>query len=129
VSFEIVFQICRWALTALFIVSAIAKLRSPETTLDDFTRIGVPTPELARYMIPAIEIAVAVALIISPPAGGISAFVLLVAFTTTLASIVKSGRTVGCACFGAISTEPVGRNQIYRNLVLMAAALIVALAS
>lgn len=121
-------QICRWSLAAAFLAAAIAKLRSPETTLDEFTQIGVPAPETARYAIPAIEIAIAGGLIFTPPAAGIAAFVLLVGFTTTLAAIIASGRSVSCACFGAISTEPVGKNQIYRNFVLLGMALVVGLA-
>lgn len=127
-SFEIALQICRWVLVVVFVTAAIAKLRSPETTLDEFAEIGVPAAELARYIVPAVELAISAALVFAPPAGGIAAFVLLIAFTTTLASIIKSGRTVSCACFGAIATKPVGTNQIYRNLLLLAMALVVALA-
>ncbi len=127
-SFEIVVQISRLAVVAAFVAAGIAKLLAPERTRTEFADIGVPYPNIAAWVVPIIELVVAGALAIVPPWGAIAAFTLLTGFTTTLASIIKSGRTVSCACFGAIATTPVGKNQIYRNLVLMAMALVVALA-
>jgi len=126
---EIVLQVCRWGLVVVFAASSIAKLRSPDVTRDQLTELGIPQPEIARYALPAIEIAVAVALIFATAWGGIAAFVLLTAFTTTLVSIIRSGRTVGCACFGALSDAPVAWGQVKRNAVFLGMALVVALAA
>ena len=127
-SFEIVVQICRLALVGAFVAAGIAKLSARDRTRTEFTEIGVPYPKMAAWAVPIIELIVAVALALFPAWGAIAAFTLLTGFTTTLLSIIKSGRTVRCACFGAIATAPVGKNQVYRNLALMAMALVVALA-
>ncbi len=126
---EILLEVCRWGLVLVFAASAIAKLRSPGVTLDQFREIGIPSPEITRYALPVIEVAVLLALIFAKPWGGIAAFVLLTGFTTTLVSIIRSGRTVGCACFGAVSNQPVAWGQVKRNAVFMAMALVVALAA
>jgi hypothetical protein len=126
---EILVEVCRWGLVLVFAASAIAKLRSPDVTLDQFTEIGIPAPEIARYALPAIEVAILLALILVKAWGGIAAFVLLTGFTTTLISIIRSGRTVGCACFGAVSNQPVAWGQVKRNAVFLVMALIVALAA
>ena len=126
---DIVLQVCRWGLVLVFLASAIAKLRSPDVTLNQFTELGIPAPEIARYALPAIEIAVVIALIVATPWGGVAAFVLLTGFTTMLVSIIRSGRTVGCACFGGVSNEPVAWGQVKRNGVFLAMALLVALAA
>lgn len=125
---DIVVEICRWTLVGVFGAAAIAKLRSPEQTLADFAEMGIPAPGTARYVIPGVELGVCAALMFARPWGGVAAFALLVAFTTTLISIFRSGAVVNCACFGAIAAQPVGRQQVTRNLGLLGLALVVALA-
>lgn len=123
---EIVWQICRWVLVAVFAVAAVSKLLDRERTQSELAEIGLPKPKVAAWLVPLVELSVAGALYAFPAWGGVAAFVLLIAFTTTLVSIIRSGRTVSCACFGALASGTVTKNQVYRNLALLTQAGIVA---
>lgn len=123
---EIVWQVCRWFLVAVFAIAGVTKLIDRDRTRSELAEIGLPKPNVAAWLVPLVELNVAGALYAFPAWGGVAAFVLLVAFTTTLVSIIRSGRTVSCACFGAIASGTVTKSQVYRNLALLAQAGIVA---
>jgi uncharacterized membrane protein YphA (DoxX/SURF4 family) len=113
------------ALALVLLAAAVAKLRSPSRTTQDFAALGLPAPRLLARVVPAVELTVAVVLIAAPGWGGVAAFGLLVLFTALLVSLVRSGQTISCSCFGAVSDEPVSWVEVTRNgiLLTMAAAV------
>lgn len=113
------------ALAAVLVAAAVAKLREPARTRADFSALGLPLPGLLSRLVPAIEGAVAVALIVVPGWGAIAAFGLLSIFTALLVSLVRSGQTIACSCFGAVSDEPVSWVEVVRNAVLLGLAAVV----
>jgi len=110
------------AVALTLVVAAVAKLRQPARTASDFAALGLPVPTLLARLVPAVELAVAVALIVVPGWGGVAAVGLFVLFTALLVSLVRSGQPITCSCFGAVSAEPVSWVEVTRNLVLLAAA-------
>src|SRR5438270_12054405 len=88
------------ALALVFAVAAMAKWR-------DGHRVQ-----------PALELALAAALLIAPGWAGIVAVAVLVGFTTYLVRAMR--RRQPCNCFGSASTEPVSAVQLVRNAVLLA---------
>lgn len=107
---------------ATLVVAAVAKLRDPARTAGDFTALGLPMPAVLARLVPAVELAVAVALLIVPGWGAVAAFGLFVLFTALLVSLVRSGQPIACSCFGAVSDEPVSWVEVARNGVLLVAA-------
>ena len=110
------------AVAATLVSAAVAKLRQPDRTMQDFDALGLPFPRLLARGVPAVELAVAIALIAVPGWGALAAFGLLVLFTALLVSLIRSGQPIACSCFGAVSDEPVSWVEVARNVVLLAAA-------
>ncbi len=102
--------------------AAQSKLRSHEATSRDFRQLGLPQPALVAWLVPLAELAIAIALILTPGWGGFAAFIMLLGFTTFLVSILRSGVQVSCACFGSTNNEPVSIAEIGRNLILLGLA-------
>lgn len=121
---NVVALLAAFALAFTFVVAAVAKLRSPVETAEDFRSLGLPRPDLAARLVPAVELVTAAALILSPGWGAVCAFAILAAFTATLAAVVRSGRVVSCACFGGTSSAPVSKRHLVRNGVLLVLALV-----
>jgi hypothetical protein len=110
-------------LALVFAWAGAAKLRTPKRTARAFRRLGVPA-SFAR-VVPVVELALAVALVLAPVTA-LAAAALLVAFTVVLA---RADDAVGCACFGSASTAPAGPVHLLRNALLAAAALVAATAT
>lgn len=110
------------ALALVLIAAAVAKFRTPSRTTQDFTALGLPVPGVLARVVPGIELAVAAVLVLAPGWGGVAAFGLLVLFTALLVSLVRSGQTISCSCFGAVSDEPVSWVEVTRNVVLLVMA-------
>ncbi len=111
-------------LAVVLVTAALAKLRRPDRTAADFAELGLPAPRLLARAVPAVEIGVAVALVVRPGIGGPAAFALLTGFTVLLVGLVRRGAVVACACFGAVSDEPVSWVEVTRNVVLLVAAAV-----
>jgi uncharacterized membrane protein YphA (DoxX/SURF4 family) len=110
-------------LAGVLAVAGVAKLRHPAATARDFAALGLPAPEVLAGAVPAAELACAAALVLVPGWGGVAAFGLLAVFTADLAAVVRSGRVVSCACFGAASRAPVSARHLVRNGGLLVLAL------
>jgi peroxiredoxin len=90
---------------------------------------GVPariTNPLAT-LLPLAELAVAVALILTPTAraGAIGALALLLAFMVAIGINLARGRTPDCHCFGQLHSAPAGPTTLARNGVLAAVAALI----
>lgn len=102
--------------------AAVAKWRTQPVTAASFADLGLPQPKLLARVVPGLELSVAVALVASPPIGGVAALVLLGSFTVFLAVRLQQGVTSGCACFGRADAPPLSKTELIRNAGLMALA-------
>lgn len=119
-------------LAATLTWAAIGKARSPRSSERAVIAFGVPrrlAPVVAMAL-PPTELAVAVMLIAVPRIGALVAVALLGAFSVAVLRVIRtaSGDPVLCACFGA-ATAPVSPATLARNLVLVAAAAVTAVAT
>lgn len=112
-----------WLLAGVFAAAAIAKWRSPGPTAATLRRLGIPGAEAAARLLPGVEAAVAVGLVVAPRAAAPVAVVLLAAFTAVLGRALARGLDVTCGCFGAASRAPVSSRTLVRNGLLVLAAL------
>ncbi len=122
----------RVVLAAVFVVSAVAKASDRTGTQVSARALGVPDGA-ARYVpiaLPAVEVALAVALVpvSSAPWAAAGVVLLLAAFTALVAGNLARGRRPSCHCFGALDAEPIGPWTLVRNLVLLGGATVVAAA-
>ncbi|MEZ5411523.1 MAG: hypothetical protein R2761_26055 [Acidimicrobiales bacterium] len=115
-------------LAAVLVVAAGAKLARRGATGDELASLGLVAPGVLAWAVPAAELVVAGLLVVTPAWGGMAAFALLVAFTTVLVRVLRSGRPVSCNCFGALSSRPISPTTLLRNLALLALAVIAATA-
>lgn len=113
-------------LAGVLVVAAGAKLARRGATGAELESLGLLAPGLLAWLVPAVELGVAALLVAAPAWGGMAAFALLVAFTTVLVRVLRSGRAVSCNCFGGLSSRPVSRTTLVRNVVLLGLALVAA---
>lgn len=115
-------------LAAVLATAGAAKLRHPAATTEDFAGLGLPRPATLAVLVPLVEFGCAALLVVLPGWGGVVAFGLLALFTALLVTVVRSGRVVTCACFGANDRRPVSTRHLLRNgalgLLALAAATI-----
>lgn len=111
-------------LAVVFWSAGSAKLRDPQRVVDEFTAMGIRSPETAARVLPFAEFGTAILLAAVPWVGAAVSLAMLVAFTVVLVRVLRSGAVVACACFGATSTQPVSRVDVVRNLLLIAAAAV-----
>jgi len=124
----------RLVLSAVFLVSAVAKVVAPRRTAAAARDLGMPaalSPAVA-VALPAAELTVAVLLVLTPTVtvGAVLATALMAAFTALVAGNLIRGRRPACACFGALSAEaPIGPSTLVRNAALLAGSLAVLVAA
>lgn len=113
-------------LGAVFVVSGVTKVAAPTQWRAQSADLGVPGP--VATVVPFVELAVG-ALLVAQLARSFAAMVaalLLVAFTFLLIVRLAQGRRPPCACFGTLSTKPIGWTNVVRNVVFLALAGVVA---
>jgi hypothetical protein len=108
------------ALAVLFAFAAVAKLRARPATVRSFTALGLPAPATMAVLVPALEMLIALVLVLDAPAGSVAALVTLAFFTAFVAKRLSEGSTVPCACFGASSNQPLSPFDLARNVGLLA---------
>ena len=91
---------------------------------------ALAAPAIAVPVVPWLEVALGALLVsgVYRTVVALAAAALLTAFTVLLVARLVEGRRPPCACFGALSTRPVGPGSVVRNVVLIALALIAAFA-
>jgi hypothetical protein len=117
--------VARVVLAAVFVVSAVSKLRAPAITREQVRALvgARHSPAVARAL-PFVELALAVALLVWwSVVPGLVAFVLFAGFTAVL--VRAQARRLPCPCFGgAVHAKPVGPGAIVRNGLLAALAVL-----
>jgi hypothetical protein len=116
----------RVLLACVFAVAAIAKLLSQATSPVASRDFGVPdrVARLAEPLLPPVELAVAITLLLQPTArlGAAGATLLLVIFSAGVANALRHGRRPQCGCFGGLSADPISGSTLARNGLLAALA-------
>jgi hypothetical protein len=122
----------RVVLAVVFLTAGVAKLADRSGTRRSLLDFGCPSWLAAPLSIgvPIAELMVAATLppVASARAGAAAAFLLLVAFSITIATAIARGRRVECRCFGQLTSGIVSWRTLARNIVLAAIALTVLLA-
>jgi uncharacterized membrane protein YphA (DoxX/SURF4 family)/thiol-disulfide isomerase/thioredoxin len=116
-------------LAAVFATAGVAKLLDREGSRTALAAFGVPAAAVpvGSYLLPAAELATAVALVFHATArwGAVAALVLLLAFIGGIARALSRGEAPDCHCFGQLHSAPAGRGTLARNAVLAALAAVV----
>lgn len=112
-------------LSAVLLLSGVAKLRDARATRDAFIALRVPSvvpagPSAAA--LPWVEIALAVLLLASPAAlawvPAAAVLLLMLAYTALIARALGFDEPVTCSCFGTLGRHDVDRLTLARNILL-----------
>lgn len=114
-------------LGAVFLVSGILKVSAPREWRAESSALGVPG--LVAVVVPFVELLIGALLVaqIARRPVAVCAGAVLVAFTALLVVRLRQGRRPPCACFGALSTKPIGWGNVARNAGFLALAVAIAL--
>ena len=119
-------HVARVVLAVTFAFSGIAKLRTWRALPGAMRAFGIPSRAAgaAAIVVPAVELGLAVALVVAWDSNAPVwiAIAVLVVFTALL--VRAAVRHVPCPCFGAVHDEPVGPAAVVRNGVLLAIAVL-----
>ncbi len=121
----------RYLLAAVLAVAAWGKVTDRVGTRDAVHAFGVPGWAAApvAFLLPVAELAVAVLLVVGPVVTGVvGALLLLTLFTVAVAATLARGESPDCHCFGGLRAERVTSRTLFRNVVLLAIAVLVAAA-
>ena len=110
----------------------MAKLADRRGAREAVLALGAPRALVVPVAagLPLVELAVTVALLISPTAlaGAVGALVLLAVFVAGIGRSLARGRQPDCRCFGQLHSAPVTWKTLVRNLTLAGVAVLVAAA-
>ncbi|MHB8669686.1 MAG: MauE/DoxX family redox-associated membrane protein [Acidimicrobiales bacterium] len=118
--------LARVLLSAVFVVSGLAKVADRDGSRHAVEGLGIPRPlaDPIAAILPLAELAVAVALLSARASGwgAAGALGLLSLFTSLVALNLASGRRPDCHCFGQLRPAPIGWPTVARNAGLTAIA-------
>ncbi len=104
---------------------AAAKLRDRAATGESFRGLRLPAAGALVWLVPLVELGLAVALIVAPRPAAWIALLLIAALTIVVVRAIAGGAQVPCACFGARSdARPVSAREVVRNAMLAASAVV-----
>jgi hypothetical protein len=114
-------------LGAVFVVSGVMKVAAPQQWRIQSGDLGVPC--LVATVVPFIELVVGTLLVVQIARRGVAMIAggLLMVFSMLLVVRLLQGRRPPCACFGALTTKPIGWGNVVRNAVFIAVAAAIAL--
>jgi uncharacterized membrane protein YphA (DoxX/SURF4 family) len=120
----------RMGLGALFLVAGGLKLRDPvgfATEISNYHLLPAAAPWLAATL-PAVELVVGLTLLIGTRtwlrAAALCTIGLMAVFTVAVTQVVARGINVSCGCFGGGDSGPVTLATVARDVVLLAAAVL-----
>lgn len=117
---------CRLLLAGVLLVAGAAKLADLVGSRRAARDFGLPArvAMVVGSLLPFVELAAAIALLLSASAlwGAAGALVLLVAFSLAIAGSLARGQEVDCHCFGQLHSSAVRWPALARNVALAAVA-------
>ena len=113
-------------LGAVFLLAGILKLSAPLQWRTQAADLGVP--KWAASVVPFAETTVGALLVcqVARRQVALVAMALLIGFTALMVVRVAQGRRPPCACFGRVTTKPIGWSTVARNVALVVLAAVVA---
>ena len=118
-------QAAALVLAAVFAWAAVAKVAARPATIASFRGLGLPAPAALAAAVPAVELALAVGLVVVPAPASFAALAVLLGFSVVIGRAVAGGSSVGCACFGGGAEDrPVSVLELVRNGGLGALAIV-----
>ena len=118
---SLIIVLVRIALAVVFSLAGITKLVDQPGTREAVKNFGVPSPlaPVAAFVLPFIELAIAVSLLSSETTvfGSIGALVLLALFIVAISVNLARGQTHDCHCFGQLYSRPLGWPTLARNVI------------
>lgn len=114
------------SVAAVLLVAGVSKLAHPTQWSTQSAGLGVPRP-LATAT-PIVEVVIGALLLVQVQRHVIawSAVVLFAAFTGLLALRLAQGQRPPCACFGSLSSKPIGPGHLIRNALFVGLAVLAA---
>ena len=111
---------------AVLLLAGVSKLARPADWRAQAAGLGVPA--LVAVGVPLMEIGIGAALVVQwqRHAMAWAAAALFGAFTALLVTRLAQGQRPPCACFGALSSRPIGTSHLVRNVVFIAIAVLAA---
>jgi uncharacterized membrane protein YphA (DoxX/SURF4 family)/thiol-disulfide isomerase/thioredoxin len=120
--------VCRLALAAVFVVSAVAKLSDWTGTREAVAAFGLRARAgvLVASALGPVELAVAVLLLpgATAPLGAALALALLAVFSTVVTVHLVRGSRPACNCFGRIGSSDISGRTLLRNAALAGLAVV-----
>ena len=121
-------------LSAVLLVSGVAKARDTRATRDAFDALRVPgviPADLSARALPWGEITLAILLLLAP-AGWlvpvtIALVMLMLAYTALVARALGFEDPVSCSCFGSLGRHDIDRTTLARNILLTVLAVVAVL--
>ncbi len=107
----------------VFLVSGASKIAAGPAWPEQARGLGAPS--FVVPVLPWFEIVLGAVLVMQvvPVLAAATALVVLVLFTALIARRLVQGQHPPCACFGTLSTKPLGRGHVVRNVGFMALAV------
>ena len=121
-----------WGIAAAVIVAGVLllagvlKLARPTEWRTQAAGLGVPA--LVAMVVPFAEIGIGALLLVQWQRHAMAwvAVALFAVFTALLGLRLAQGLRPPCACFGALSSRPIGAGHVIRNIVFVAIAVVAA---
>ena len=112
----------------VFLVSGASKIAAGPAWPEQARGLGAPS--FVVPVLPWFEIVLGAVLVMQvvPVLAAVTALVVLALFTALIARRLAQGQHPPCACFGTLSTKPLGRGHVIRNVGFMALAVAALLA-
>ena len=126
---DLILDVIRIVLALVFAVSCTLKLIDRTETINNFRNLYRINSELLFWVLVAAEFIAVGLLMVAPVWGAYICILMLASFTTTLLDAKLKKQTLGCKCFGKLSKSEVSAAAVGRNLILIAAAIYLVLAT
>ena len=121
-----------WGVVASLIVAAVllssGVLKVAQSAQWRTQAAGLGVPQAIAVVVPYVELTVGALLLVQLQrhAAAWLAVALFVAFTALLVLRLAQGRRPPCACFGSLSSKPIGPGHLVRNAVFIIVAVLAA---
>jgi len=118
---------CQFLIGLVFAAAVLGKVSDYPAFAGSVRDLGFRPAAPAAALVLAGEVAIVGLVLALPRAGFALAGLMLLTFAVAIAVSLRRGNTTPCRCFGR-STTPLGRQHVWRNVLLTAIATIGALA-
>jgi len=114
------------AVAAVLLIAGVSKLAQPAQWRSQSNGLGVPW-RLAM-VVPYLEVTLGALLLVQVQRHAVAwvAVAMFGSFTLLLALRLAQGKRPPCACFGSLSSKPIGAEHLVRNALFICLALLAA---